>query len=167
MGIIFFIFTILLFTEHEVELNVLQIMQYVVGFLFNVSETGVVLIRKNKPKWQAGLLNGVGGKIEEGESPLQAMTREWLEETKTTFADWTYFCKLEHSGNVIYFFKGKADLVLPPPDEGAEIPDWTTVSKIMGTNSAQLTIRNLKWLIPLALDVDIKEVLVIDKSVLS
>src|SRR5690349_13991679 len=41
---------------------------YALGFLFD--GTGrVVLIRKRRPAWQAGLLNGVGGKVEPGEAP--------------------------------------------------------------------------------------------------
>ena len=54
---------------------------YVVGFLFNPDMTEVVLIKKNRPDWQKGLLNGVGGKIESGEDPITAMIREFKEET--------------------------------------------------------------------------------------
>ena len=42
--------------------------RYVLGFLFRDNCTSVVLIRKDKPRWQAGLLNGVGGKINDGET---------------------------------------------------------------------------------------------------
>lgn len=41
----------------------------------------VVLILKSKPAWQAGLLNLPGGKIEQGESPIEAARRELKEET--------------------------------------------------------------------------------------
>jgi hypothetical protein len=34
---------------------------YVVGFLFSPSGAEVVLIRKARPSWQSGLLNGIGG----------------------------------------------------------------------------------------------------------
>ena len=37
----------------------------------------VVLTHKNRPAWQAGKLNGVGGKIELLESPVAAMVREF------------------------------------------------------------------------------------------
>ncbi len=36
---------------------------YVVGFMFTEDEKQVVLIEKKRPEWQAGKLNGVGGKI--------------------------------------------------------------------------------------------------------
>lgn len=48
---------------------------YVVGFLFNNDMTKIVLIHKNRPYWQIGKLNGVGGKIEEYESSFNAMIR--------------------------------------------------------------------------------------------
>ena len=62
-----------------------MVKRYVVGFLLNYDRTQVVLIRKNRPAWQAGHLNGVGGKIEMGETPIEAMTREFEEETGLHF----------------------------------------------------------------------------------
>lgn len=53
---------------------------YVLGFMFNHDATHVVLIKKNKPAFMAGLLNGVGGKIEIDETPCEAMRREFEEE---------------------------------------------------------------------------------------
>lgn len=68
--------------------------KYVVGFLFNsiTPDVGqkVVLIRKNKPDWQRGKLNGVGGKIEPGENAFNAMVREFEEETGQTFLGWHF-----------------------------------------------------------------------------
>ena len=55
--------------------------KYVVAFLFTDSDlSNVWVIKKNKPEWQNGLLNGIGGKIEDGETPLVAMVRELKEE---------------------------------------------------------------------------------------
>jgi 8-oxo-dGTP diphosphatase len=54
--------------------------QYVVGFAFNELER-VLLVEKKRPDWQKGLLNGIGGKIEPGETPAEAMDRECHEET--------------------------------------------------------------------------------------
>ena len=64
---------------------------YVVGFLFNPDMTEVVLIKKNRPDWQKGLLNGVGGKIESGEDPITAMIREFKEETGVEIYNWNLF----------------------------------------------------------------------------
>lgn len=54
--------------------------QQVVGFVFDRTYPSVVLIRKNHPDYQKGKWNGVGGKVNEGETPVQAMARECKEE---------------------------------------------------------------------------------------
>lgn len=65
-----------------------MIKRYCLGFAFDEKMETVVLIEKAKPDWQKGLLNGVGGKLEENESPIQAMVREFKEETDcTTFSN--------------------------------------------------------------------------------
>lgn len=132
---------------------------YVCGFLFmrpiDDEETKVVLIRKNRPEWQAGRLNGVGGKFEEDLDPSlsAAMVREFHEETGALVKDeeWTLFCV--YSGGEgddmyrVYFFKATPDVfpeVTSKTDEKVEI--------VSAKNIPQDTIYNLHWLIPLALD---------------
>lgn len=53
---------------------------YVVGFAFSPDRQSVLLINKTKPAWMKGLLNGIGGKIENGETGAEAMRREAHEE---------------------------------------------------------------------------------------
>lgn len=69
--------------------------RYSLGFAFgtNQGEETVLLIRKTKPSWQAGKLNGVGGHIEDGETPIEAMVREFQEETgiQTARDDWRHY----------------------------------------------------------------------------
>lgn len=56
--------------------------KYVLGFAFDRNGDNLVLIEKQRPEWQAGKLNGIGGKIEpEDSSPNAAMIREFKEET--------------------------------------------------------------------------------------
>lgn len=54
---------------------------YVLGFAFSEDDRSVLLILKNRPAFQAGKWNGVGGKIEPSETAQQAMVREFREET--------------------------------------------------------------------------------------
>jgi len=66
----------------------------VLGFAFNPLDNTVLLILKARPDWQAGKLNGVGGKREcDGalgwEDPFMAMAREFHEETGCATPD---FC---------------------------------------------------------------------------
>lgn len=58
-----------------------KITNYVLAFLFDETTEKVWLIEKQKPEWQKGCLNGIGGKIEEGEAPWQACIRELKEES--------------------------------------------------------------------------------------
>lgn len=66
--------------------------EYVLGLAFTPSHQQVLLIEKNRPRWQAGSLNGVGGKIETGEKPIDAMMREFQEEVgiPTSPLHWTH-----------------------------------------------------------------------------
>lgn len=69
-------------------------MRYVVGYLFNQDLTQVLLIRKKRPEWQAGLLNGVGGKCELGEPAIISMDREFTEETGMAEQHWHQYMTL-------------------------------------------------------------------------
>lgn len=119
---------------------------YVVGFLFSSDTNRVALIRKSKPRWQNGLLNGVGGKIDPDESPLQAMVREFEEEAGVRITDWRHFCTLRCAHGVIWFYESRKDVDLTYRPE--EPVDWFVVREI----PLLLILPNLLWLIPLALD---------------
>ncbi len=71
--------------------------RYVLGFLMD--RGFVVLVRKERPSWQKGRLNGVGGHLEEGEDELQAMVREFHEETgfMVQRERWKEFCVMSGS----------------------------------------------------------------------
>lgn len=62
--------------------------EYVLGFLFTKERNQVVLIQKQRPFWQKGYWNGVGGKLEENETPQDAMVRECEEETGVKIESW-------------------------------------------------------------------------------
>lgn len=48
---------------------------------FCIADNKVLMVKRAKPPNQ-GLWNGIGGKIEEGETPLQAVSREIMEEAE-------------------------------------------------------------------------------------
>lgn len=127
-----------------------EITRYVVGFLFSPDFTEVVLIRKNKPEWQAGKLNGVGGKCEATEFAIAAMHREFEEETGCVGADWQQFCNMEYPGGEVAFFRatGPYCKVRSMTEEIIEIHKVDEINKLP-------VISNLTWLIPLALDVNV------------
>lgn len=131
--------------------------RYVVGFVFHDDE--VLLIEKNRPSWQRGRLNGVGGHVEPGETFLQAMVREFAEETGWHFQGWEHFATLcgddrdshrqgAHTGTdfEVAFFRGMAySPGLPDVHPTDEPPRWARVNNLPDT-----VLPNLRWLIPLA-----------------
>lgn len=67
-------------TRHDDGAKAAPVREYVVGYLFSPDGQAVALIEKNHPAWQYGKFNGIGGKIEPGESKHEAMCREFEEE---------------------------------------------------------------------------------------
>lgn len=126
--------------------------KYVVGFMFDDLGERVLLIRKNRPDWQAGKANGVGGKIEEGEMPIAAMTREFEEETgvKTSFEDWIPFAfmhGIDYDSFEITFFRAfNTEKIF----EAHTVTDETIGRFWLEALPAH--VPNLKWLVPLALE---------------
>lgn len=123
-------------------------MNYVLGFMFDVSCEQVLLIQKNRPAWQKGLYNGIGGKIE-NELPIEAMVREFKEETGilTVEKDWTFFTRIENSDfNINIFFIKSDDIFTAKSVESEQVKIFDV------ENLPKNVIYNLNWIIPLILD---------------
>lgn len=80
---------------------------YSLGLMFSTDRSRVALIRKATPQWQAGKLNGVGGKAEPGETARQAMVREFHEETGvlTEASSWQLFARLGSPHFEVHVFR--------------------------------------------------------------
>lgn len=91
--------------------DIINPVRYVCGFLFNIDDKSkrVMLIRKNRPAFQAGYLNGIGGHIEPGETSLQAMQREFLEEANLYIEDWQHDTTLRGKYFNVEFFHAVTD----------------------------------------------------------
>lgn len=136
--------------------------RYVVGFMFDETLTKVVLIRKLRPEWQNGLLNGVGGKVEENESPYLAMTREFREETGVgvvvdgqTVIDTTWKLFLIYNGGdagipgslyEIYFYWKVGNVTEPKSMTDEPI----VLVNVESLTSRTDTIPNVRWLVQMA-----------------
>ena len=127
---------------------------HVVGFCFSEDLTRVVLIRKARPAWQAGKLNGVGGRIEPGETSLAAMCREFREETEYAGEiAWRHFCHYDcpSRGTVLEFFCAadeKSYRQIREPDSADEPIRKHEVRTLYLAD----TIPNLLWLVPMAMN---------------
>ena len=62
--------------------------RYCLGFVFSPDRGRVLLIRKRRPAWQAGRLNGIGGHCLDTESMDQTMRREAGEEAGIGWLHW-------------------------------------------------------------------------------
>lgn len=122
-------------------------MNYVVGFLFRAEGAEVALIMKKRPAWQAGLINGVGGKMEPNEPALDAMRREFKEETGSPINDWEQFATIVGDRYTIHCFCSFEKAVAPLKSVTDEEVDWYAVHDLPG----QPLENDLRWLIPMAL----------------
>jgi 8-oxo-dGTP diphosphatase len=129
--------------------------KYVVGFMFDESMTNVALIRKNKPAWQTGLLNGIGGKVEADEDAFSAMVREFREEAGCDLIQpWVNFCSMSGTNNdggsfavECFYVKGEPHKLTALESEQIELVSSADVAA-----GKAKTIGNLPWLVALALD---------------
>lgn len=123
--------------------------QYVLGFAFN--DYHVLLIEKERPAWQKGLYNGLGGHIEEGEQPIVAMVREFEEECGivTEQSHWEHYAIMKGDDWVCYCFRSRNVFDLSKAKQ-------TTNERIKVINAFTLetypTISNIPALIGLAMD---------------
>ena len=127
----------------------------VAGFAFY--DDLVFLVQKIRPTWQSGLWNGIGGKAERDETPLQAMVREFQEETGVRIENWDRFCSEIGPGYIVHFFR----TTLAPQrgtekwnysNDAGERLAWTRISEMHSVHARSQFVGNLHWLVPLARD---------------
>lgn len=127
----------------------------VVGFAFAQDRESVLLIRKQRPPSQAGKLNGVGGKLEPGEQPIDAMVREFSEEAgvDTVPTDWTHFAVMKSPKWEVWFYRADFDASVLDDAASREPLTHERVERWdVHLLPGQDTMRNLRWLIPFCLD---------------
>jgi len=120
--------------------------KYVVGFLFDPTLSLVVLIRKLRPGFQAGLLNGVGGKVELGETGYQAINREFFEEAGIPDLPWKHYLTLNTPNSHLEFFSaiGNVHNVTTILDEEV------AVYEVLDVMDRCDTMPNIRWCIQMA-----------------
>jgi len=120
---------------------------YVAGLLYSEDGMAVALIQKNRPQWQAGLFNAIGGKVELGETAQQAMRREFREEAGVDL-EWTHRMTLKGSDYSVDFFSRHDDAaisqIMTMTDEVVEIHQAYDLPENL--------IPNLWWIIPMMND---------------
>ena len=123
----------------------------VLGFMFSPDFEEVVVIKKQRPWWQKGNFNGVGGKVEEGETPTEAMRREFREETGVEYHNWIDYATIEFSTVNLHCFYATAyhyENVKTMTDEEVHI------IRRKDTKYAYI-VHNILWLMEMAKSFDI------------
>jgi len=124
-------------------------MEMVVGFLFSEDKKNVLLINKIKPEWQRGKFNGIGGKVEKDEKPDQAMTREFFEESGLLVELWNLKVIAQVGlSKTLYFYYGFGNVkkAISCTEEQVSVCEVDKLPLNL--------IPNLKWIIPLCLDIE-------------
>lgn len=126
--------------------------EYSLGFAFSHDGQHVVLVEKEKPEWQKGLFNGVGGKIDpEDNSPFNGMVREFNEETGVLIEEWFNVCTLYNDDFKVHVFSTFTDDIYTCTSNDYEQIHIVRVDSLDNIKA----IYNLKWLIPMAMDSNI------------
>ncbi len=128
---------------------------YVCGFAFKhplepFHDKVILILKLRGPDVVRNRYNGIGGKIEEGETPIQAMVREFEEEAgaKTNPEDWELFVVLNGPWGEVHFFRHFAEL------DGLRLSDDSPTDEFVTWRQLDepKVVSNLRWLLPLALD---------------
>ena len=134
--------------------------KYVVGFYYVTNPNMVLLIEKNRPEWQKGLLNGVGGHIENDESAVEAMQREFFEEAGLKIIGWRGFLEISRQPDFhvsFFYFKGDRGEMNTIHARTDEKLSWHAVNRLPDT-----IIPNLAWIVPLSLEREIESPVIIN-----
>jgi len=123
---------------------------YCLGFMFSFDRRSVLLIEKQRPDWQAGLLNGIGGRVEQAEHVDASMVREFREETgiTTVEADWLRFAALRQDE----VFTVQCYLAMGDIYAAKTMTDERVLQVSLSDMEDHATVPNVRWLVPLARD---------------
>jgi 8-oxo-dGTP diphosphatase len=121
--------------------------EYVAGFMIDELDR-VALVIKNRPEWQKGRRNGIGGHIEPGETIEEAMVREFQEETgwASREGQWKKFATLNGEAFRVYFFVSRVSCI----PHLKTMTDEEIVATLINSLTVFNCIPNLTWLIPMA-----------------
>lgn len=129
-----------------------KITKATLGFIFSPNLEQVALIQKNRPSWQAGKLNGLGGKCEKGETYTTCLSREVKEESALNIPRHSW----QKLGNITWKEWRVAVFATRIEETLVNTARSLTDEKVFWVSTQQLPqncMTNLHWLIPLARDV--------------
>lgn len=130
--------------------------RYSVGFLVSPEGDRVLLLEKARPDWIRGLWNGVGGHIERGESPFEAMMREAAEEAALPPLPWKHLGVINAQQEpgapfgsaqlVVFAAIGDVDAARTMTDEPVRPFAWEEVERLPLAPTTQMVLETLRRL---------------------
>lgn len=127
---------------------------YSMGFAVSLDGTQVLLLEKGRPAFLKGQWIGVGGHIEKGETPLQAMVREAKEEANLEVTEWTYLDVVgqretpgaAQNSALIHMFVARTDLSCAQAltEEKIAVFSWKQLDQLPLAQSTRLIIDRVK-----------------------
>lgn len=126
---------------------------YTLGFLFSFDKQKVALIRKERPNWQKGKFNGIGGHTEQGETAEECIEREFGEEVEYPSpykTEWKKFALIDNPKYTVDCFTALGDLtrVRGKTDEPIEVVNVDQIHPLRNKDM----IDNLPFLVAMAID---------------
>lgn len=121
---------------------------YSLGFAFTPDKKHVALITKFRPVYQNGLLNGIGGLVEQNETVVAGMVREFKEETgrDTVESDWKLVELYNPTGTLCYIFVYA--YIIADPETVNTVTDeevnWYLVDELKESTLVPETLRFIK-----------------------
>lgn len=128
---------------------------YVLGLVFDSTRERVVLILKSRPQKQAGRLNGISGKVQQGEAPVETMVRECSQATQVTTHthDWKNVTTIYREGQTVEVFVASLDAMrFDAIYSGTDEP--VAVMPVDSPQLAAYSLPNILWLLALIRDPD-------------
>lgn len=138
---------------HALKKRPLQ--HYVLGLLFGPQYGGseeVLLMRKKRPSWMKGKLNGIGGRVEEDESFDVAMSRELREETGLVWEPFRpafAILKFPKAKSVVTCFTSNRKYIRSAQSMTDEVVDRYGYPECLQRKDLA---DHLRWLLPLAVE---------------
>lgn len=125
--------------------------EYVVGLLLDPGKQKVILIRKERPTWMRGRWNGPGGHIQVGETPYEAVRREFNEETGVDVAPWQLLAVMDVprvtavGRATVHFYAAATEDFWKVKSQTDEVVQGFSIRDLPFA-----LLPNLRWLIPMA-----------------
>ncbi len=134
-----------------------KLLEYVNGFMICERTRSVLFIQKNRPDFQKGKWNGIGGKVEPGEQLIDAMVREFREESgiETTGEWWTSCIHLVQPRYRVHFYRCFVDAFpayRTTTDEVVRVWDIDAVYDPVRGHEGEVvgyrcpTLENMRWI---------------------